>query len=326
MGPQAARPGSDSPDPPHYSWRDVPEVALPLNGEPLSLEQTLACGQAFRWRHVGDGVWDGTAGRRIWRLRVEDGTLFARALPRTSESCARAYLSSYFALDLHTRAIREVVAAAHPAAADAAAQFEGLRILRQDPIETILTFTIATATNVPRVTRSIRALAEHFGACIAVVDGVAYHDFPTLEALLTAPLDELSGPCNLAYRARSILAVGRAIASAPPGWQVDLTAMPYPEAHRALDDLPFLGPKVSDCICLFGLGHGDAVPVDVHVWAIAHELFGADIPTRTLTAKTYQKIGDRFRDLFSPWAGWAQQYLFCARRALPITERFRPAR
>ena len=203
-------------------------------------------------------------------------------------------------------------------------QFSGLRILRQDPLETTMTFAIATATNVPRVTRSVREICRRFGTPIAHVDGAEYHEFPTVEQVLAAPVDELFGPCNLAYRARAIQAVARALKERPTGWLDELREAPYPDAHAALDALPAYGPKVSDCACLFGLDHAEAVPVDVHVWAIAHELFGAEITTRTLTARTYQRIGDRFRATFGEWAGWAQQYLFCARRAVPIKERFRP--
>ena len=307
-----------------HRWSDLPEAVVPLDGEPLSLEQTLACGQAFRWKRIADGVWEGVAGGRVWRLCEDGAALDVRVVPTMPAAAARAFLRDYFALGLPARCIQREIARSHPAAAAAVSQFGGLRILRQRPLETILTFTIATATNVPRVTRSIAAICQHFGAPIAVVDGVEYHDFPALEAVLAAPLDELFGACNLAYRARSIQAVARAIQDRPATWLDGVSGLSYPDAHRALDDLPFLGPKVSDCICLFGLGRSEAVPVDVHVWAIAHELFGEDIPTHTLTPKTYQRIGDRFREVFGPWAGWAQQYLFCARRAIPIRKRFRP--
>lgn len=309
-----------------YSWRDVPEFAIPLNGEPLSLEQTLACGQAFRWCHVAHDVWEGVAGGRVWRIRLADSVLLAKAVPCAPGESVGAFLSHYFALDLSAREISDHVAAAHPAAAAAVAQLPGLRILRQQPLETVLTFAIATATNVPRVTRSIAALCQRFGQPIATVDGVTYHDFPTVETILAAPTDVLFGPCNLAYRARSLQAIALAISRRSAHWLDELSRLPYRDAHRALEELPFLGPKVSDCICLFGLGHADAVPVDIHVWAIAHELFGEEISTRTLTRKTYQRIGDRFRELFSPWAGWAQQYLFSARRTIPVNRRFRPDR
>ena len=299
-------------------------VNVPLRGEPLSLSQTLGCGQAFRWWKDAGESWQGVAGGRAWQLEVVGDYLYASMTPGMPDGAATEFLTRYFSLDLPSREIRARVSEAHPKAAEAVEQFAGLRILRQDPHETVLTFAIATATNVPRVTRSVAELCRRFGEPITEIRGVRAHAFPTTEQILAAPTEVLFRECNLAYRARSIQAVALEIQAKPSNWLGTLRYLPYFESHAALDALPGYGPKVSDCACLFGLGFFEAVPVDVHVWAIAHELFGEDIPTRTLTAKTYRKIGDRFRDLFGPWAGWAQQYLFCARRAVPIAERFRP--
>lgn len=315
---------------PHYAtWSDVPETALPLRGEPLSLDQTLACGQAFRWWQVPSTegiIWEGVARGHVWRLVQRGDELRVRVAPELSPPGASDVLSHYLALDRPVGAIQDEIAAAHPAAASAVERLDGLRILRQDAREMVLTFAIATATNVPRVTRSVGELSRRFGAPLSTVGGVTYHDFPDPDQILAAPVEELYGPCNLAYRARSIQAVARELAEHPDDWLDRLRRLPYGEAHAALDELPFFGPKVSDCVALFGLGFDQAVPVDVHVWAIAHELFGGDIPTRTLTPLTYRKIGDLFRATFGPWAGWAQQYLFTARRAVPVNQRFRPTK
>jgi N-glycosylase/DNA lyase len=306
------------------SWATASEIALPLRGEPLSLDESLACGQAFRWVRLGTEEWEGVAGGRAWRVRLGDDALHARSAPAAPPAELASFLSRYFALDLPIGRIQREVATAHPVAAAAVEQFPGLRILRQPAEETVLTFAIATATNVPRVTRSVRELACRFGSPLAAIDGVVHYNFPTVEQILAAPTDRLFTECNLAYRARSLQAIARELARRPAGWLDSLDTLPYPDAHRALDELPGYGPKVSDCACLFGLGFHEAVPVDVHVWAIAHELFGTEIPTRTLTPLTYQKIGRLFRDTFGEWAGWAQQYLFCARRAVPVALRFRP--
>lgn len=305
-------------------WEDQKQFILPLRGEPLSLAQTLQTGQAFRWQPRGEEEWEGVAGGHVWRLRVVGDSLLGRSFPEIEPGGAATLLSTYFRLDLPLREIQDRLATAHPAAAEAIQQFSGLRILRQDPVETILTFSIATATNVPRVTRSIREVCARYGTVIAIVDGVEHHDFPTAQQVVDAPVADLFGPCNLAYRARSIQAVARCLTESDPSWSGDLGRRPYHDARDALDALPGFGLKVADCACLFGLGFDEAVPVDVHVWAIAHELFGEAILTRTLTPKTYAAIGDRFRSVFGRWAGWAQQYLFCARRAVPIRERFRP--
>ena len=41
--------------------------------------------------------------------------------------------------------------------------------------------------------------------------------------------------------------------------------MSYPEAKAALLELYGVGEKVADCICLFGLHHLEAFPVDTHI-------------------------------------------------------------
>src|SRR5579872_4394412 len=101
------------------SWADVPELVVPLNGEPLSLDQTLACGQAFRWQPVENGDWEGVAGGRAWKLRTEGESLRARAVPGGPAAELSAFLSDYFALNLPAREIQESIARAQPAAAAA---------------------------------------------------------------------------------------------------------------------------------------------------------------------------------------------------------------
>lgn len=94
----------------------------------------------------------------------------------------------------------------------------------------------------------------------------------------------------------------------------------YKSAHMALLALPGVGPKVADCVCLMGLGWGEAVPVDTHVWQIAQRDYkfrarggsGGGGKTTTLTRATYDAVGDHFRALWGDQAGWAHSVLFTA--------------
>lgn len=63
------------------------------------------------------------------------------------------------------------------------------------------------------------------------------------------------------------------------------------EAWRSLQQLPGVGAKVADCVCLMGLEHLDAVPVDTHVFNMATRCYGTVSPSKSLTAHTYQIIG-----------------------------------
>lgn len=87
----------------------------------------------------------------------------------------------------------------------------------------------------------------------------------------------------------------------------------YRKAHEELLQLQGVGPKVADCVCLMGLGWGEAVPVDTHVWQIAQRdyKFGKG-KHKSLTKATYDAVGDHFRQLWGKEAGWAHSVLFAA--------------
>jgi len=87
----------------------------------------------------------------------------------------------------------------------------------------------------------------------------------------------------------------------------------YRKAHDELLQLQGVGPKVADCVCLMGLGWGESVPVDTHVWQIAQRdyKFGKG-KHKSLTKATYDAIGDHFRNLWGKEAGWAHSVLFAA--------------
>lgn len=297
-------------------WCDVAPVFADLAGEPLDLDATLDCGQAFRWSPASDdsSAWIGVVGGTIWRVDVADGVLSARAVPARRDDAVRRFLFDYFALDRPLSPRLDRIARAHPHAADAVAQYAGLRILNQAAVEALLSFAIASATNVPRIRRSIALMAARFGEPIAIVDGAPYFRFPTAAALASADSRELYVDCNLAYRVDTLQAIARVLETRGEHWLTELRGQRYDAAHAALDALSGIGPKIADCVCLFGLGFQPAVPVDAHVWQIARRLFGDAITTRTLTSVAYRRIGDLFRALFGEDAGLAQQYLFTARR------------
>lgn len=87
----------------------------------------------------------------------------------------------------------------------------------------------------------------------------------------------------------------------------------YRKAHEELLQLQGVGPKVADCVCLMGLGWGESVPVDTHVWQFAQRdyKFGKG-RHKSLTKATYEAVGDYFRQLWGKEAGWAHSVLFAA--------------
>jgi N-glycosylase/DNA lyase len=160
-----------------------------------------------------------------------------------------------------------------------------------------------------------------------------FHDFPPPEALTGPGVEAHLRELGFGYRAKYLARTAVTIAEEkPPGWLDSLSNNPemktteedsndfleggracYRQAHEELLQLQGVGPKVADCVCLMGLGWGEAVPVDTHVWQIAQRdySFGKG-KHKSLTKATYDAVGDHFRSLWGREAGWAHSVLFAA--------------
>jgi N-glycosylase/DNA lyase len=281
-------------------WADVP-------ADRLDIPACLASGQCFRWRVSDEGEWRGVIGGTAVALRPKAEGFWWRTLP---EPGGWDVLARYFALDVDLPRLHAEWTAGDPRIAPAVSRHPGLRILRQEPGEAFFSFLCATNNTIQKIRHTITRLAERYGEPVAEVDGETLFAFPTAERLAEAEEADLRGDL-WGYRAPRLVALARhAATEGEAAWFTRLRALPYLEARAELASLFGIGLKVADCICLFGLGHDQAVPVDTHVRRIAARLFGDDLPARTLTPTVYNAIGERFRETFGPYAGWAQQALF----------------
>ncbi len=139
----------------------------------------------------------------------------------------------------------------------------GIRILYQDLWEMTASFLISQQNNIVRIRRCIQNICEQYGEERENLRGEKYYEFPRPEALAVLPEDKLK-ECNLGYRSKYVVRTARSIAEG----RTDLGAvrnMPYKEAKAELLKLYGVGEKVADCICLFGLHHLEAFPVDTHI-------------------------------------------------------------
>jgi N-glycosylase/DNA lyase len=180
--------------------------------------------------------------------------------------------------------------------------------------------------------RQVHNLCLHYGPLIGHIDDQAFHDFPPPEALTGPGVESHLRELGFAYRAGYIAkTASMVVKDRPKGWlqslcntelhddSLDQKPLPdggregYRKAHEELLSLQGVGPKVADCVCLMGLGWGEAVPVDTHVWQIAQRdyRFGKG-KHKSLTKATYDAVGDHFRQLWGKEAGWAHSVLFAA--------------
>jgi len=291
---------------PVLTWADLPHRELTYDPGLLSLRWTFGCGQAFRWRDAGGGWWTGVVSGCAIRVRTEGDRIVYASYPDLSAG----FWSEYLRLDFDLARMYAELGAIDSHAARAFERWAGLRLLRQDPLETVTTFICTTANTIPRIIRAVEGMSRVWGRHIATIEGTDYHAFPSPQVFSAASISALERDCNLGYRSRVLVRAMEVIVSLPEGWAASLRDAPYAEAQAELMGLPGVGPKVADCVCVFALDKDEAVPVDTHIRQIAIDLYLPEMAQRSLTANTYNRIAGAFRDRFGERVGWVQQYLF----------------
>lgn len=167
----------------------------------------------------------------------------------------------------------------------------GVRILRQDLFEMIITFIISQQNNIPRIKKCVERLCETYGKKCKDGDDV-YYAFPTAKKLATLSEEDLLS-LGLGYRAKYIVKVASDVANKSFDLKA-LSKMDYENAKRALLSLYGVGVKVANCICLFALHHVEAFPIDTHIKQILNANYPGGFP--------FEK--------YDGYAGILQQYMF----------------
>lgn len=252
----------------------------------FSLEQIGQSGQCFRMKQEGN-LFTILAGDRRLQVRQEGEHCCFYCGSEEFEH----FWKAYFDLDTDYASYMAQVNS-NDAYLNRAITFgSGMRILRQDLWEMIVSFLISQQNNIVRIRRCIENICEKYGEekVIRVPQcpkenqepirspeedrqlpstpeesrEIRYHAFPAPEALCGLPEDALM-ECNLGYRSKYVVRAARSVVDG----EFDLDAvsrMSYRKAKEELLRLFGVGGKVADCICLFGLHHLQAFPMDTHI-------------------------------------------------------------
>jgi N-glycosylase/DNA lyase len=261
--------------------------------EDFDLALTLASGQCFRYHTLGDEYGHFaviTAGHVVSIVQAGDELRYTGA----DERVVRELLGL---TPDHDAAMRRL---AQDSALSAIVQrYRCLRVMRLGLHETILAFICSSQSNIPKIRMNLQLLSSSLGAPLAAAsDGTQYCALPPPGAALdhAAVLAAKTG-----YRAKYLVATN---ARLTPEMLGAIKAADYRQAHALLCELPGVGPKVADCICLFGLGHHEAFPVDVHILRAMRALF----PRRRFKDEAAARAFAQAR--WGRDAGRAQQFIF----------------
>lgn len=256
----------------------------------LSLKETLDCGQCFRWKEQPDGSFCGVVRGRAATVHTDGDSLVIDGAVDSD----RDLLADYFDLGLDYAAVRDHLASLHPVMAQAARFAPGIRILRQEPFEALISFIISQNNNIKRIMGIIDRLCECFGEPI----GEGAYAFPTAESLAKLTPDDLA-PIRAGFRHRYIIDAAQKVADGTVDLE-QLRTLPCGEARAALMQITGVGVKVADCVLLYGLHRLEGFPLDVWMKRAMATLFDGMDPSA-----------------FGEYAGIAQQYIFHYARLHP---------
>lgn len=266
------------------------EIFIPTSSD-FNAKQTLECGQVFRFKQTAFGYEVYSLNHKATLICQKDGTKIV---------CDDVkYFINYFDLLTDYAKIKQELNG-NAFVKNAISFGEGIRILRQDPIETIISFLISQNNNIPRIKKIIETICECYGE---KCDG--YFAFPTLQKLSTIP-KQFFTDIKCGYRDEYLFSSIQKLAS---GFNIQaIKTMQSEQANKYLTELKGVGNKVADCILLYGFYKTDVFPTDTWIKKVYSDF--------NPSAKNKQavQIRNEFVKTYGNLSGYAQQYLFYSKR------------
>lgn len=256
---------------------------------------TFDCGQCFRWTPEPDGSYTGVAGGRAVKIS-SDGT--SVELGGCTEEDYSAFWEKYLDVQRDYGKIKKAVSV-NDTMRRAVEYGGGIRILRQEFFETLISFIISQRSSIPKIRSCVEKLCTLYGKEISF-NGKTLHAFPSAETLARLSEEDFRA-IGVGYRAPYILSAAKKVA----GGEISGGELEKCETSKAREQLLKLygvGDKVCDCVLLFSLGKYDLFPSDVWIKRVMAEQF---------SASDAKRAGE---EAFGAYSGFAQQYLFYWRK------------
>ncbi|MDR0222084.1 MAG: DNA-3-methyladenine glycosylase 2 [Oscillospiraceae bacterium] len=245
----------------------------------IDLKTTFFCGQCFRWEERGGGAYYGIAGGKETVARAEKGGVTLSGI--NAEDAP--FWERYFCVDEDYPAL--IKRFSRDETLKAACDFApGIRVLRQEPFEALISFIISQNNNIKRIIGIIKRLCELYGERLK--GGYA---FPAPEVLACLGKDDLA-PLRAGFRDRYILDAAERVASGEIRLD-EIADSPYNDGRAELMKIIGVGEKVADCVLLFGFHKTEAFPRDVWIKRVMAEHYPDGLPP---CAKGCEGIAQQF--------------------------------
>jgi N-glycosylase/DNA lyase len=268
------------------------EIIMKIHNENFNIAQIAESGQCFRMNYMEEGRYNLIAFGKYLELRqVEEDIVELNC----SETEYEILWKDYFDLEYDYGYLTDQLMKGKDAFLRSAAEYgKGIRILRQDFFEMMISFILSQNKNIPAIKSSVEALCQRYGS---KVEGVSsgkdsFYAFPTPGQLAKATKEELR-ELRVGYRDEYILQASQAVVNGQINIS-EIRSYSYADAFQALKQIHGIGEKVANCICLYGLHHIEVFPIDVWIKRILEEVYQNEFDLQ----------------LYSGHAGIVQQYMF----------------
>ncbi len=261
----------------------------------FNLTHIFECGQCFRWIRQQDGSYNGIVDDKFVNVSLSNGILYIR---NAEEQDFIDIWYEYFDLGTDYSKVKSVLEK-DEIMKEAIKTGYGIRLLRQDFWEMLISFIISANNMIPRIMKTVDTLSMLKGGCIEA-NYNAYR-FPKIHELANATLEEIQ-QCKAGFRCKYIHQTSRLMHQESITKNM-LQCLDTDMARKELMKLPGVGPKVADCILLFSGIKYDVFPTDVWVKRVMEELY-------LKKESKLKEIQSFAKDQFGDLTGYAQQYLF----------------
>ena len=264
------------------------------------------CGQCFRWIKQEDDSYTGVAMGKVINVKQEGNKIY---LDNTTKEDFDNIWYDYFDLGRDYESMVNTLKVMDEHLEKATEFGEGIRILKQDGWEMLISFIISANNRIPMIQRAINNLSKNFGTYIGEYKNQEYYAFPTPQQLNKATIEEIRA-CSTGFRDKYIKSAVDYVTENKED-VLSYRKLSTDECVKELIKFNGVGPKVADCIALFGMQKYDTFPVDVWVKRVMEEFYVEE----NLSLPKIRKFAlDKWGDL----AGFAQQYLFYYAREFGI--------
>lgn len=264
----------------------------------FNIQQTMECGQCFHYEKLSEMEYGIVHKDQFLHVKQEKNQLICYNI---NPQEWHEIWCPYFDLNRDYHKIKEYLISRDNRLKEAIKENDGIRILRQDFTEILMSFIISQNKKIPHIKAIVKTISEKYGTKLDKIGEKEFYSFPNKEILKHITVDEFRD-CKTGFRAPYLYDAAQKIAENEFCYD-RLRQCSYVEAKEQLMQIKGVGEKVANCVLLFSLNYRNAFPVDVWIKRIMESMyFEKETSPKAIMEFSKNKFGE--------YGGYAQQYLF----------------